>query len=274
MVAIALGAMGAFGSVIGSFLNVVVYRVPLGRSVVAPASACGSCGHPVRAYDNIPLFSWLALRGRCRDCAAPISVRYPLVELAGAAFFVVAALRFAPQIAVQGQALAIIAGVLQLVAYLYLAAISLALAIIDAETHRLPNVIVLPAYAVGAALLGTAAALTGAWSSLVTAGLGLLILGGVYLALALVRKGAMGMGDVKLAGVLGVFLGWLGWGSLAVGAIAGFVLGGLFGLVLLALGRGRSASVAFGPWMLAGAWVGVLAGDPIAAWYLRLFGLS
>ena len=91
-------ALGAFGTLIGSFLNVVVYRVPLGKSIVSPPSACGNCGHVVRGYDNIPVISWLVLRGKCRDCASPISIRYPLVELAGAIAFVVVALRFVPEI--------------------------------------------------------------------------------------------------------------------------------------------------------------------------------
>ena len=95
---IMVAVIGIFGALIGSFLNVVIYRVPLGRSVVAPASACGQCGHPIRWYDNIPVISWLVLRGRCRDCGAHISVRYPLVELAGAVAFVFVALRFVPEI--------------------------------------------------------------------------------------------------------------------------------------------------------------------------------
>lgn len=271
--AIAL-AVGAFGTIIGSFLNVVIYRVPLGRSIVAPPSACGSCGHEVRGYDNIPLVSWLVLRGKCRDCAAPISVRYPLVELAGAVFFGVVAWRFVPEVlaSIGGPALA--AGIVQLVAYLYFAAISLALALIDLDTRRLPDVIVLPAYVVGAVLLTVTAALSGAWLPLLTAGIGMLGMGGVYLALAVARPGGMGMGDVKLAGVTGLLLGWLGVPELLVGGIAGFVLGGVFGITLLLAGRGRRTAVAFGPWLLAGAWVGILAGEPIAAGYLTLFGIT
>jgi leader peptidase (prepilin peptidase)/N-methyltransferase len=267
-------AVGAFGTIIGSFLNVVVYRVPLGRSIVAPPSACGTCGHEVRAYDNIPLVSWLVLRGKCRDCAAPISVRYPLVELGGAVFFGVVAWRFLPELLASVGGLAIAAGVIQLVAYLYFAAISLALALIDLDTRRLPDVIVLPSYLVGIALLGVAAALGGSWVQLLTAGIGMLGLGGVYLALAVARPGGMGMGDVKLAGVTGLMLGWLGIPELLVGGIAGFVLGGLFGVALLLAGRGRRAAVAFGPWLLAGAWLGILVGGPIATSYLTLFGIT
>jgi leader peptidase (prepilin peptidase) / N-methyltransferase len=272
----AIAALGVLGTLIGSFLNVVVYRVPRGTSIVAPPSACGSCGHVVRAYDNIPLVSWLVLRGRCRDCAAPISVRYPLVELGGAIAFGLVAWRFVPDIAgafTAGAVTGAVAGLLVLVAFLYLAAISLALALIDLDTRRLPNVLVLPMYAVGAVLLTAAAAVSGRWDLLAAAAIGMAGLGLGYLLLAVVRPGGMGMGDVKLAGALGLFLGWLGVETLLVGAITGFLLGGGAGVVMLLRGAGRKASLAFGPWLLAGAWVGILAGPLIATAYLGAFGL-
>lgn len=268
-------ALGVFGALIGSFLNVVVYRVPLGRSIVSPPSACGSCGRAVRPYDNIPLLSWLVLRGRCRDCASPISVRYPLVELGAAVLFFLVAVRFLPGFALVATTPSMVGNVLTIVAFLYLASISLVLALIDIDVHRLPNVIVLPAYIVGPALLGAASLLLGDTSGLVRGGIGLLALGALYLLLAVIRPGGMGMGDVKLAGVLGFFLGWLGWDALVVGAIGGFLLGGLYGVVLLAARRARAQDgVPFGPWMLGGAWVGILAGQPITTWYLSLFGLG
>jgi leader peptidase (prepilin peptidase)/N-methyltransferase len=154
------------------------------------------------------------------------------------------------------------------------AAISLALAVIDVEKRRLPNAIVLPAYPVIAVLLTVAAALTGAWPALLTALLGGVILGGLYLVLAVARPGGMGLGDVKLAGVIGILLGWLGWDVLAVGAITAFLIGGIIGVAMLVGGRGRKASLAFGPWMLMGAWIGILAGEPIAHSYLQLFGVA
>jgi len=270
----AVVALGAFGSIIGSFLNVVVYRVPRGMSIVSPGSACGACGHEIRWYDNIPLISWLALRGRCRDCGARISVRYPLVELAGAAFFVVVALFFAPAVFLAPTAVAAAAAALELVAFLYLAAISLALAVIDAETRRLPDAIVLPAYAVGAVLLTLSAGLGADLPRLGSAAVGAGAMVAVYLLLAVLRPGGMGMGDVKLAGVLGLFAGWLGWGPLVVAGIGGFLLGGLFGVALLIAGHGRRTAIAYGPWMIAGAWVGILFGDRIATAYLALFGLT
>ena len=268
-------AVGALGALIGSFLNVVVYRVPRGKSIVSPPSACGSCGHVVRGYDNIPLVSWLVLRGKCRDCSSAISVRYPLVELAGAVFFVVVAVRFAPALTGPDAIGMLAGGILALVAFLYLAAITIALALIDIDTHRLPNVIVLPAYAVGAVLLGGSSIIDGDIASLGRAAIGAGITGGAYLLLAVVRPGGMGLGDVKLAGALGLFLGWLGWDALAVGFLSGFILGGLFGVALIVFRGARAKSgIPFGPWMLAGAWLGILGGQPIATAYLSLFGLG
>jgi leader peptidase (prepilin peptidase)/N-methyltransferase len=165
--------------------------------------------------------------------------------------------------------------VLLLIAYFYLAAISIALALIDIDVHRLPNAIVLPAYIVGAVLLVLSSILSGDLHRLVSAGIGMAALFVLYLVMAIIYPGGMGLGDVKLAGVLGLFTGWLSWASLAVGALSAFVLGGLFGAVLLIARRAnRKTGIPFGPWMLAGAWVGIAAGDAIGGWYLALFGLA
>lgn len=263
---------GAFGSAIGSFLNVVVFRLPMGRSVVAPPSACGSCGHEIRARDNVPVLSWLLLRGKCRDCSAPISVRYPLVEAGTAVLFVAVALRFPFDVA--SGAAGIVASIVQFAAFAYLAAASIALALIDLDTKTLPNRIVLPSYVVGGTLLTFVSVARGDYQALLVSAIGLVGLWFVYAAIAF-GTGGMGFGDVKLAGVLGMYLGWLGWDALAVGAIGAFILGGLFGLVLLVAKRvRRGASLPFGPWMLAGAWIGVLWGTPVARGYLSLFGIN
>jgi leader peptidase (prepilin peptidase) / N-methyltransferase len=266
--------LGVFGSAIGSFLNVVAYRVPAGRSVVSPSSACGKCGHAIRWYDNIPVLSWFLLRGRCRDCSARISARYPLVEAGTAVFFGLVTWHFLPGLVAADSAPAIAAAILELAAFLYLATISVVLAIIDLDVRRLPNVIVLPAYVVAAAAFTTVAALDNRWDQLLVAGLGLGIAGVVFLLPAFIRPGSMGMGDVKLAGVLGAFLGWLGWNAWATGFIVAFIAGGIFGLVLIALKRGRKAKVPFGPWLLGGAWVGIFVGDIVVTAYLGLFGLG
>ena len=260
---------------IGSFLNVVIYRVPLKKSIVSPPSACGTCGHVVRRYDNIPILSWLILRGRCRDCHARISVRYPLVELGGAVFFAVVALWFVPPIFAAATTRVVVGDVLELVGMLYLAAISLALALIDLDTRTLPNTIVLPAYAVGGAFLAGAGILQGNPPALVLALIGAAALAALYFALYFFVPGGMGFGDVKLAGVLGLFLGFLGWPQLVVGSFAAFITGGLFSVILLVSQRGkRKSRIPFGPWMLLGAWIGILVGPQVTTWYLTLFGLG
>jgi leader peptidase (prepilin peptidase)/N-methyltransferase len=268
--ALLLAGVGVFGMLIGSFLNVVAYRVPAGLSIVSPPSACPGCGSPIRPKDNIPVLSWLLLRGRCRDCTSPISWRYPLVETLTGVLFVFVAMRFLPDLFVAADARQLIAATLQLLAFVYLAAISVALALIDLDTHRLPNSIVLPSYIVGAVLLGGSAAAAGDLAATITAATGMAGLFLLYLVVALISPRGMGFGDVKLAGVLGLFLGFLGLGPLLVGAFAAFVLGGVFGIVLIFGGRDRRRGIAFGPWMFAGAWVGVFFGAAVWQSYLAL----
>jgi leader peptidase (prepilin peptidase)/N-methyltransferase len=251
--------VGVLGLAVGSFLNVVVYRVPLGRSVVRPASACPRCRAAIRPRDNVPVLSWLLLRGKCRDCAAPISSRYPLVEGLTASLFVAVVLRFT---AVQDAAWAI-------PAYLYLAAIGVALALIDLDVRRLPDAIVLPSYPAAAALLALASWGAGDWQALLRAAEGSAALWVLYFGLSLVKPGAMGFGDVKLAGILGAYLGWLGWGDLAVGAFGAFFVGGLVSVgLLLAKKAGRRTAIPFGPWMLIGAAIGIAVGGPTWSAYL------
>ena len=275
MIVVVLGFLAVTGLVIGSFSNVVVYRVPRKLSVVTPPSACPNCTSRIAAYDNIPVISWLVLRGRCRHCAARISPRYPLVELGTGLAFVVVGLFFAPAVVAAATLDALASSALVLAAFVYLAAISIALALIDLDVHKLPNAIVLPAYGVGLALLGGAALLGGDWGAVLRMAIAAVAMFIAYLIMALAYPRGMGLGDVKLAGVLGLFLGYLGWGEVAVGAFAAFVLGGLFAIILLAAKRvGRKSGIPFGPWMLAGAWVGVFVGREISDWYLGLVGLA
>jgi leader peptidase (prepilin peptidase) / N-methyltransferase len=244
------------GLIVGSFLNVVAHRVPRGESVVRPRSRCPGCGAEIAARDNIPVLSWLLLRGRCRHCHEPISRRYPLVEAATGALFAAMALRFGLDAA--------------LPAFLYLAAISVVLTVIDLDVHRLPNAIVLPSYPVAALLLGLAALEHGR-QPLQSALLGAAGLYAVYFLLALAYPAGMGFGDVKLAGVLGAYLGWLGWEAWMIGLVGGFLLGGVTGIALLATGRaGRKTKIAYGPFLLLGALLAVFAGDPIADAWLRV----
>jgi leader peptidase (prepilin peptidase)/N-methyltransferase len=272
---IPLSFTAALGLAIGSFLNVVVYRLPAGLSVARPASACPRCSTPIRRRDNVPVVSWLALGGKCRDCRASISARYPIVELATGLFFVLVAARLWSLTDVPTESSAVVSRLLALVAFLWLAGVTVALAVIDLEHHRLPNAIVLPSYAVGGALLAASSILVGDWSAIVRAAIGLASLFAFYLIAALSYPGGMGFGDVKLAGVLGLYLAWLGWGEFAVGAFAAFLLGGVFAVVLLVTRRvQRTGGIPFGPWMLAGTWVGVFAGGTVATAYLTLLGLA
>lgn len=238
------------GLVVGSFLNVVAWRVPNGKSVVRPASACPECGHTIRTRDNIPVLSWLLLRGKCRDCGTPISPVYPLIEVITGLLFVLVALKFGIGI--------------EFVAYAYLAALAVVLTRIDLVHHRLPDPIVLPAYPVLLVLFAAECLVTGDWWPLATAVIGGAILFVIYFAAAIVYPGGMGFGDVKLAGVLGLALGWLGWGPLVIGAFSAFLLGGIAGIIVLAVKRGdRKTGIPFGPWMFAGAAVGIAIGEQI-----------
>ncbi|WP_129338925.1 prepilin peptidase [Cellulomonas endophytica] len=244
------------GLAVGSFLNVVVWRVPRGESVAHPPSACPACGHAVRPRDNVPVLSWLLLRGRCRDCGVRISRRYPLVEAGTAVLVALVPLVVTPW---------------AVPAYAYLVAIGVALALIDLDTQRLPNAIVLPAYPVLAVLLTLASAGTGDWAALGRAAVGGAALFAGYFVLRFAQPGGMGFGDVKLAGPLGAALAWLGWGPFAVGAFAAFLLGGVFGLGLMATRRaGRRTGIPFGPWMLVGAALGALVGEPAWDAYVSL----
>jgi len=243
------------GLIVGSFLNVVIWRVPRGESLVAPPSHCPACGHDVRPRDNVPVLSWLLLRGRCRDCRAEISVRYPLVEAGTAVTFALLAVRVGVEP--------------ELPAFLYLGAIGVALALIDLDVKRLPNSIVLPSYVVALVLLAGAALAQGDMSPFLRAILGLVALFGFYFLLAFVYPAGMGFGDVKLAGVLGIYLGWLGWPEVVAGGFLGFLFGGVVGGVLMAVRRaGRKSQIPFGPFMLAGAFVAILWGDALADLYL------
>ena len=253
-------AVGAFGLLIGSFLNVVVWRVPRGESIVSPPSACPRCGHRIRARDNVPVVSWLVLGGRCRDCSEPIARRYPLVEAGTGIGFGLTAWAVGPS--------------WRLPALLYLVAIGIALALIDLDVHRLPDAIVLPSYVVALALLGVAAWNPGGasnWSALLRALIGCTALFAIYFCIVMVYPAGMGFGDVKLAGVLGMYLGWFGWGALAFGWFAAFLLGGAFAIGLLLTRRAnRKSGVPFGPWMITGAFLGLVAGGPVLGWYISL----
>ncbi|KDN22392.1 prepilin peptidase [Amycolatopsis rifamycinica] len=258
--AVLVVAAAVLGLLVGSFLNVVVHRVPRGESVVRPPSRCPACGEGIRARHNVPVLGWLVLRGRCAGCGTRISVRYPLVELGTAVLFALLALRLGPP---------------DLPAFLYFGAIGIALALIDLDCRRLPNAIVLPSYPVLLVLLTASAWWRGDWGSLARAGIGGAALFAFYLLLALAYPAGMGFGDVRLAGILGGILAYLSWPALLIGAFGGFLLGAVAGVVVLATGKGgRKTALPFGPFMIAAALAAVFAAGPLGQAYQRLTGLA
>jgi leader peptidase (prepilin peptidase)/N-methyltransferase len=255
--------LGGLGLIVGSFLNVVIYRVPLGLSIVRPGSACPACHTPIAVRDNIPVLSWVLLRGRCRSCSVRIPVRYPLVEIANAVIWLAAGVWAAHPEGIDPL----------LPLLLILGSAGLALSAIDLEHYRLPDAIVLPLYPVTAVGLVFAGVVSGEWpltAALVGAMSWLIVIGGLWL----VSGGrGMGFGDVKVSPVLGVTLGWVGLGSALVGLFAAFLLGAVVGLGLLVTRRaGRRSRLPFGPFLFAGTAVGVLAGEAIAGAYMGMLG--
>jgi leader peptidase (prepilin peptidase)/N-methyltransferase len=249
-----LALLGAVvgGLVAGSLLNAVAVRVAAGGSVVASGSRCPRCKHPLRARDNVPLLSWLLLRGRCRDCHAPISRRYPLVEAGTALLFV------AIVVAHRDDAARLALG-LVLVAFL------VPLALIDLDTRLLPNRITLPA-AIAAIALGTILDPSGEAERLIAGVAG----GGFFLIAALAYPRGMGIGDVKLAGVLGLFLGREVAAALFVGLLAG-VVAGVVVIARTGAREGRKTKVPFGPFLALGGVVAVLAGEALVDAYVGTF---
>lgn len=260
MTSFLVGFVGLIGLLIGSFLNVVIHRVPAGESVVHPRSRCPGCGNEIASRDNIPVLSWLLLRGKCRHCHEPISIRYPLVELMTAVVFMVLALTFGFSA--------------ELPAYLYLGAIGVALAMIDFDTKRLPDSLTLPSYPVGIVLLGIASWVDGTWPALGRGLLGMVALFAFYALLWFIYPAGMGLGDVKLAGILGLYLAYQSWGVLVVGGFLGFLLGAVVGVgVILVQRGGRKTKIPFGPFMLAGTLIAVVAGGRLWDLYTGSLGL-
>ena len=243
-------ACAVMGLLIGSFLTVVVDRVPRGASIVAPPSACGACGNRLTAPDLVPVFSWLVLRGKCRHCGARIGIEPIVVELANATLFVLFALEFGAGAVVP--------------AYCILAAALVALVWIDLREFRLPREITYTAFVLGSIALVVAALVNDEperiWQAYLGAGIALAIMGGIYLA----SRGGMGEGDVRLAPLLGLYLGYLNPGIVPIGLFLGFLLGAVVGVAAMATGKaGRRSALPFGPFLAAGTVIAVFAGQSI-----------
>ncbi len=255
MTPLELTFLGLFGLMIGSFLNVCISRLPAGESVVTPSSRCRSCGAPIRPFDNVPVLSYLLLAGRCRACRAPIGWRYPFIETATAVAFVLQGLVYGDDW-------------LMLTTRLVLTALLVALFGTDLETQRLPNVLTIPGTVVGFVFsfwvpLGPVESLLGI---ALGAGLLFLIRWGWFRATGVE---GMGLGDVKMAGLIGAFLGprqvWL---VLVLASVGGAIIG-----IAMSLFRGRSLDtrLAFGTFLSAAALVASLYGDRIVSGYLELY---
>ena len=257
MVAIRIFLAVLFGLPFGSFGTVLVSRVPEGESIMRPRSSCPRCGAPIGVRDNVPVLSWLVLRGRCRRCGEPISPMYPLVEMATAALAVGAVLRY-DRILPAG-----------MVAFLLW--VVLVVGVIDIRHGKIPNRIVYPA-AVAFAVAIVVGDMAGWGTSVATAGIGALAYGGGLLVVALVSPRGMGMGDVKLGFLIGLVLGSPGLRYVAVAAGAAILAGGVGAIAALLAGRGRKSRIPFGPFMALGAIVSAFLGPQISAAYLRLFG--
>ncbi len=240
------------GTAIGSFLNVVVHRLPRGESLSHPGSHCPSCGHAVRTRDNIPVVSWLLLRGRCRDCGNPISARYPLLEAATGVLWVLVV------VVLWDDALRIVLG-------LVLVTLMVAVVPIDLEHRLILNKMTYPA-AVLALVIGLLLD-PGFVPEQLIAGAAA---GGFFLLAALVNPKGMGLGDVKLAAVMGLYLGRAVAPAIAIALVAGVVVGGIV-MARLGVAKGRKTGVPFGPFLALGSVVSVLVGEGIVDAYLDTF---
>lgn len=235
------------GLLVGSFLTVVVDRVPSGGSVVAPPSACGSCGNRLTAPDLVPIASWLALRGRCRHCGTKIGIEPLVIESANAAIFILFGLQFGADAV--------------LPAFCILGAALVALVWIDLHEFRLPREITYTAFVLGSIALIVAALVNDEperiWKAFVGAGLALAIMGLIYLG----SRGQMGDGDVRLAPLLGLYLGYLHLGTVPVGLFFGFLIGAVVGVAAMAIGSaGRKTALPFGPFLAAGTVLAIFVG--------------
>ena len=238
------------GLLIGSFLTVVVDRVPRGASVVSPGSACGACEHQLTPIELVPVLSWLFLRGRCRKCGAAIGVECILIEIVTAGLFVVMHLRFDANLT--AAAFCVFAGGLT------------GLTVIDLHTKRLPREVTYTTIALGAPVLVAAALVAHEPRRLWMALLGAAIATAIMLILYAVSRGGMGDGDVRLTPLLGLYLGWVNPGLAPVGLFLGFVLGAIVGVVMMVVGRaGRRTALPFGPSLAIGALAAVWIGQDV-----------
>jgi leader peptidase (prepilin peptidase)/N-methyltransferase len=235
-----------FGLIIGSFLNVCIYRVPRDKSIVYPPSSCPACGSGIKPYHNIPVLSYIWLKGRCASCGARISIKYPAVEALNALLYVAAFYRFGVS--------------LQTPLVMALLSAFIVVTFIDLEHQIIPDEITLPGIVLGL-LLGPLVMHTGWVGSI----LGLLIGGGLFYLIAVISRGGMGGGDIKLIAMIGAFLGWK---PILLTIFLGSLLGSVFGVAFMVFrGMHRKTPIPFGPYLVAGAVISIFFGNELIGWY-------
>jgi leader peptidase (prepilin peptidase)/N-methyltransferase len=256
-----LGAMAVgVGAAVGSFLNVVIYRLPEGQSVVTPRSHCTRCGTTIAWYDNLPVLSWLLLRGRCRSCHAAFSARYPLVELLTGLLLLALVVRF---------------GVgLELLFSFYFACSLLVVTYIDLDHRLIPDRITLPGIAAGL-VLALLAPGEARWMAVQSWAIGTLVGGGILWLVAwgyhvATGREGMGGGDVKLLAMIGAFLGWQG--VLLTLLLSSFIGSAIGVLVMIRQGADSKLAIPFGPFLALGAIIALFWGDRIVSWYISSLG--
>lgn len=258
MTAIVVVFTGILGLIFGSFGTVAAWRIPRRENIVSGRSHCPSCGAMITAFENVPVLSWVILRGKCRHCGNPISIRYPLIELTTGVLFAGAAAKFGWSVET-----------FVFAAFFWVLVV---LTVIDLDHKLLPNRIVYPAFVVGWAGLVAAAIADGTTDHLLDAAIGSAIFGGTFFVIALVAPRGMGFGDVKLAFVLGSFLGYTRLGLVPLGMFLAFLTGAVTGVALMLQGGGgRKTQVPFGPFLALGTVLAIFAGGPVLDWYVDLF---
>jgi len=240
------------GLIVGSFINVCICRIPKNESIVYPASHCPKCHSNIKLVDNIPLISYILLKGRCRNCKSKISIQYPIVELLTGLIYLIIYLAYGLSV--------------QTLIYIVLSSALVIIAFIDLHEQIVPDVISLPGIVIGFII-----SFFVPYISFINSGLGVIIGGGIILIIgmagsAIFKKEAMGGGDVKLAAMIGAFLGWR---YIIISLFLGFFLGALAGIVLiLSKIKSREDTVPFGPFIVLGSFITLLWGEKILSWYI------